>query len=260
MSIIETSGECALAFFRRDVCRYYGEVVALERDMPPIPRKLLTTTVNPSLFMMVEDYPHGRVAVVCGYEEAFARDCLAWLRGASAKYTLAAFDERVIGLARAENVVGPLRRSRSFVCTSVDGVPALSVAATKLTPADGDAFGRYPVVPSRTRPPLPRLFRDLVLNHGGEIMAIREGVEIVAWLSCMKELENIWDVDFIHVRPERRNCGLGTQVAAAYARDKLLAGDIPYYSGVANNEASERAALKAGFVCCRELFSAEVTE
>ena len=258
MSIVETKREGALAFFRRDMCLYYGEVIALARNMPPIPRKLFAAATNPGLFMVVEDYPHGRFATVCAYEETFIKECLAWLRGASGKYRLAAFDERVIGLARAEDAVGPLRRSRSFVCTSVDRVPALTVAAARLTPADRDAFGRYPVEPSGTRPPLPRLFQDLVLNHGGEILAIREGADIVAWLSCMKEFENIWDVDFIHVRRDMRNRGLGTQIAAAYARDKLLAGDIPYYSGAAN-EASERAALKAGFVCCRELLWAEVS-
>jgi len=258
MSIVETNKEGALAFFRRDVCRYFGEVVALARNMPPIPRKLFTAATNPSLFMMVEDYPHGRFAIICGHEDAFVRDCLAWLRGTSGNYRLAAFDERVIGLARAEHVVGPLDRSRSFVCALVDRALALTVAVTQLTPADQDAFGRYPVESSNTRPPLSRLFQYLVVDHGGEILAIRERAEIVAWLSCRKELENIWDVDFIHVRPELRNRGLGSQIAAAYARDKLLAGDIPYYS-VAANEASERAALKAGFVCCRELFWAEVT-
>jgi hypothetical protein len=258
MSIVETNKENALAFFRRNVYRYYGEVVALARNMPPIPRKLFASPIHPDLFMLVEDYPHGRCAIVCGYEEAFVRDCLAWLAGASGMYWLMAFDERVIGQARAEHAVGPVRSGRSFACTSLDRVPALTVVAAKLTLADRDAFGRYPVESSSSRPPLTVLFNYLVLNHGGEILAIREGEEIVAWLSCMKELEEMWDVDFIHVRADRRHRGLGTQIAAAYARDKLLAGDIPYYSGAAN-EASERAALNAGFVCCRETFSAEVT-
>ena len=156
MSIVETNKEGALALLRRDVWRYYAEVIALARNMPPVPRKLFAAATNPGLLMVVEDFPHGRFATVCEYEEAFVRDCLAWLRGASGKYRLAAFDERVIGLARADHVVGPLRRSRSFVCTSVDRVLALTVAAAKLTPADRDAFRRYPVEPSGTRPPLPQ--------------------------------------------------------------------------------------------------------
>jgi len=86
----------------------------------------------------------------------------------------------------------------------------------------------------------------------------KEKDEILGYLSCANEYENVWDVDFIHVREDRRRQGLGTQLGALYAREKLRQNQIPYYSG-ARDEASEQTAVKAGFVCCRELFFAQVS-
>jgi len=116
----------------------------------------------------------------------------------------------------------------------------------------------YPSPAGEHGPSADDLFRWLVVEGRGEILAVCEQGHIAGYLSCAPEYEHIWDLEFIHVRPERRGRGLATQLAVAYARRRLTAGQVPYWSSAAN-EASERTATTAGFTCCRELHAAEAT-
>ena len=54
---------------------------------------------------------------------------------------------------------------------------------------------------------------------------------------------------------------ISTEVAlrVAHARGRLDRGQMPYWSGAAN-EASERTAPRAGFACCKESFYAEAVK
>ncbi len=128
----------------------------------------------------------------------------------------------------------------------------------KLTPADAEAVARYLQEPEPHRPGLVNEFEILVVGGRGEIYAATEGDEIAGYLSCVPYFDTIWDVDFIHVRADRRRRGLGWQLAASYARDKLNRGQIPLYSNP-RGEASERTALRVGFECCREQWAARAT-
>jgi GNAT superfamily N-acetyltransferase len=254
--MIEISTETAVRFFKQDVPKYLGELIALEHNMPPVPRKLFGDAEVPGAIMVVMEFPHGASAAISGCNEEFAAECFAWLAESYGKCSLGVFDESLLGLPMIRDRIGPIRRVRSFICTTLDQVPLPSVPVEMLDASDKEPFERYPQEPSSGRPPLSKLFQWLVLDRRGEIFAIRRGTEILGYLSAMKEYENIWDVDFIHVRREERRRGLGTQLAAGYARETLSHGEVPYYSGAAN-EASDRAAISAGFACCRELFWSE---
>nr|WP_084110827.1 GNAT family N-acetyltransferase [Caldanaerobius fijiensis] len=106
------------------------------------------------------------------------------------------------------------------------------------------------------RPTLQQLFNIFVEEGEGEIYALIDNDEILGYLSCAPAYLNIWDVDFIYIKPHLRNKGLGTQIVRVYALDKLTQGKIPYYSN-ARDSVSARVAQKAGFICCREVYYVE---
>ena len=143
------------------------------------------------------------------------------------------------------------------MCTYLDRVPCITRPAVVLTEADRESFVNYGLADGAWSPRRADLFRSLVTEGGGEILAVKDGDEIVGYLSCNPEYENTWDVEYIHVKQGARRKGLGTILACSYARRRLTQGQVPYWSGAAN-EASEHTATKAGFSCCRELFHAEV--
>ena len=93
-------------------------------------------------------------------------------------------------------------------------------------------------------------FAEFVLTGKGEIFGyFDEEGNLLGYLSCCREIDNIWDVVYIYVLPQHRSHGIGTALAAQYLIAKSNQGQIPYYSGV-TNPASESAALKAGFKLC----------
>jgi len=259
MAIISVDNHTAADFLKRDVHRYLAELTALELNMPPFPRRVFADADKPSVLMLVQEYPDGVWVTVSGYNEKFLLECFDWWCSSFDKFILASVDERVFDVPEMKHIfeLGRIRRSRSFLCTSIDRVPAVVAAAGRRTEFDKEAFERYPQEPARHRPGLSQLFQLFVLEGHGEIFAVKEKGEILAYLSCASEYENVWDVDFIHVREDRRRQGLGAQLAALYARGRLKQSQIPYYSG-ARSETSQRTALKAGFLCCRELVFAEV--
>ena len=97
----------------------------------------------------------------------------------------------------------------------------------------------------------------LVVNGKGEIFGFTDDDGLAGYLACNWQIDNIWDVMFVHVLESRRNHGIGTQLASAYARHRLALGEIAYYSSPA--AASERVAEKAGFTRRRLLRSADVS-
>lgn len=255
--MITIGNTTAIRFLEREPLRYECELTALKANIPPIPRSLFADAAEPTCMMLVEEFPHGTSATICGYDESFLKDCAEWLQEKEAEFMLLALDERVLRSPHVAQwfTLDQPRCYRSFVCTSSERVSPTNVTAYKLTEADREAVARYPQEPEAHQHPLSAKFEMFVLKGAGDIYAIKDKDEIVAWLSCCRARDNIWDVDFIHVRHDRRRQGLGWQVAAMYARDKLAGGQIPFYSS-ARDEASERTALKAGFTCCRELWSA----
>jgi GNAT superfamily N-acetyltransferase len=255
--MINIDKRSAIEFLKRDIYRNLLELHALEQNIHPIMDRFFADAEAPSVVMLVAE----SWAILSGYHEVFLPECFDWLRNAFDKFTLLSVDKRVFDrpmIERHQLQFGKVGRRRSFVCTSMAQIPAITVDGCRLTESDKDAVERYPEKSSKSNPGLSQFFEWFVLDGRGEVFAIKENDEIVAYLSCGAAYENIWDVFFVHVREDRRKQGLGTQVTALYAREMLMQNKIPYYSS-AVNEASERTALKAGFVCCREMFSAEVS-
>jgi len=257
--MIPIERQAAVDLLRRDPYRYLGDLIALDLNMPPIPRTVFGDAEVPSAIAVVEEWPWGIGASASSFDVVFLGEFLDWLSERHEEFGLGSTDRRVLDYAsdRPDLEVGPVSCTRSFACASLERVPEMSPAC-KLTEDDAPAVEQYPAGHRNNGPELPTLFQWFVIEGKGEIYACKDGNEIVGFLSCAREWENIWDVDFIHLRDEARGRGLGTRLAATYARTLLTRGDIPYYSG-ARNEASERTATSAGFHCCRELFVADVS-
>lgn len=257
----------AAQLLERNRFRYYKELSRLRSKNPQFRRCLhvFADGSEPSVLMLVEETgslgfePDVWVSFT-GYDETFLKDCVSWLYAKYEKFRLATVDQRVILNPHLQKhfhlEVLPCRKD--FVCTSIDRVPYVTMTVTKLTETDRAAVERYPEEPDEHSAGFLTNFRTCVLEGHGEIFVIKEEKEILGYLaySYGDYGENTCGMYFIHVRQDRRNQGLGTQLAAAYAREKLLQGVIPFFEN-AVNEASERTALKAGFVCCREEYRAD---
>lgn len=256
--MVPVDNHSAVDLLKQDPYRYLGDLIGLDLNMPPIPRSAYGNAESPSVVLVVEEWPWGIAGLFSSYDEGFVSEGLDWLLVRHEKVRLESTDRRVLDYAAGRNDLegGPVSCTRSFLCTSLERVPDVS-SADKLLLDDAPAVERYPTGHRTNGPELPALFQWFVTQGRGEIYACKEAEEILGFLSCAREWQNIWDVDFIHVREEARGLGLGTKLAAAYARALLARGDIPYYSG-ARNEASERTAIRGGFHCCRELFSTEI--
>ena len=255
----EISTATAISFFRRDRYRYFGALATLSQNMPPIPRRLFADGDEPGAVMMVEEFPHGICAGISGSGSRFLAESIDWLRDSCEELLLSVEDKRIFHIRTLMQAFrgGPIGCVRSFVCTDLGRVPEMSGGIARLTWDDRSAMERYEYESSVQGPSLVQVFQWQVIDRGGVIYAVKDGDEIVAYLSCSREYENIWDLDFIHVQPSRRQRGLGTRLATSYARDRLMCGEVPYYSGVRDdNEASRRTALRAGFALCAERFSA----
>ena len=257
--MIPIERQAAVELLRQDPYTYLCDLIALDLNMPPIPRTVFGDAEPPTVIAVVEEWPWGIGASVGSFDGVFLSEFLDWLCERHEKFGLGSTDRRVIEYAsdRPDLDVGPISCTRSFACTSLDAAPDVEPASA-LIAADSDAAKRYPTGHRTNGPELGDLFQRFVIERNGGIYACKDGNEILGFLSCAREWENIWDVDFIHVRDEARGRGLGTRLAATYARTLLKRGDVPYYSG-ARNEASERTAVSAGFHCCRELFTADVS-
>lgn len=255
--MVPVTNATAAVVFQRDRYRYLAELLGLVADEPPVPRNAFADSDDdPRLVMYVEQYPWGPYVTVSAYDPEFARDCVGWWREQLGEFTLGSTDPRLFDdpALREAFALEPVRCYRSFVCTSLAAVPDVTGDARLLAEADRAMCARYP---EESRPHCPNLsgYLDMMVGDGqGEVLILVEEGDVIAYLACDPSHEEIWDVAFIHVREDRRGHRLGTRIAAEYARRMLTNGRIPYYSGV-TLEASARAALGAGFACCRELYS-----
>ena len=247
-----------VALLKQDPYRYLGDLISLDLNMPPIPRRVFGDAESPSVIMVLEEWPWGISASFSSYNKGFVSEGLDWLLEHHEKVSLRSTDRRVLEYASGcpDLEVGPVSCTRSFVCPSLERVSDVA-PAIKLTEKDRQAVERYPGGHRTNGPELGQLFQWFVLEAKGEIYACIENGEILGFLACAMEWGDIWDVDFIHVRDEARGRRLGARLAAMYARTLLARGDIPYYSG-ARNDASEGTATRAGFHCCRELFGMDI--
>jgi GNAT superfamily N-acetyltransferase len=101
------------------------------------------------------------------------------------------------------------------------------------------------------RPDFQTLFRiymsdDLNIIKKGTIYAVLEEEHIAAYLACYNTYQNIFNVDYVYVVPEKRGFNYGAELIKYYANDIIKKGYTPIY-GNAVNQFSMKAALKAGF-------------
>ena len=73
---------------------------------------------------------------------------------------------------------------------------------------------------------------------------------LASWIITSPLISQVWDVEFIYTCPDWCSRGYASTLANTYAIEILKRGKIPYYSAPAN-EASRRAASRAGFTVCR---------
>lgn len=261
----------AYQFLKRNSYLYFRELEMLENPSRDIPLQAFADASEPSAIMLAvakslqfmgPPRPNSMSVWLCGYEEGFWKATVLWLQDRCEWLILRCLDQRAVLspdlTCRFE--VETMPPVRSYVCTSLKNIPPITSPVTKLTVEDRAAVERYPdeYVPDSSETLLKNHFKRLVLRSKGDIFAVKEDDEILGYLACNRcYLKNTaWGLFRVHLRQESRKRGLGTQLAAAYAKDKLSLGEIPFYD-YARNEASERAALKAGFVCCRTEFRAE---
>lgn len=259
MSLTRIDDAAALRTLDTDPLRHLAEMIQLEQNRPPFPRQAFGDTADSSLLMLVTESPAGARAFVARHDVDFLDDCWVHLDSEfPGGFALSSPDGKVLGsgLARRRMVPESRRTVLCLACQEARSRANIDCHYRLLGPAEGDRFVDYPH-PSEDRPDPARLFQWIVRDGQGEIVVAETAGQIVGFLSCMHEIRDFWDIDFIHVRPDHRDRGVGTGLAAFYAQRRLGKGEIPYYSGPAN-EASRRTAEHAGFVVCRELVSAQI--
>jgi GNAT superfamily N-acetyltransferase len=249
----------AVSFLKKNVYRYLAEVESLDRNVPPVPKKVFGNAASPTAILVVEEFPHGVSASIPDFDEYFVRDSLRWLADSYAQFLLSSLDRRTFDVM--DRMGGfdhqPQRSRRSFVCSSLERTPARSANVSRLTRDDWPKVETYPEQRS-DQPGLAQFFQWFVQDGNGAVYGARSDGDLLGYLACTNDYEGIWDVQFVHVRPERRRQGVGLRLATAYARDTLGRGHVTYWSS-ADNEASERTAKSAGFECCRETYWAQVS-
>jgi GNAT superfamily N-acetyltransferase len=131
-----------------------------------------------------------------------------------------------------------------------------NVNIKKLSVEDEELSNKFHSSPKRGRPDFQTLFKlfvkDTSMCKGSTIYAVIENEKIVAYLSCFIFKDNIYNVDYVFVIPEKRGFGIGAELIKYYVEDIISIGGIPRY-GNAENEFSWNAAEKAGFIVIREI-------
>lgn len=79
--------------------------MALEHNMPPVPRNVLGNARHPGSLLWVVEYPHGMWATITRYQPAFLAECLQWLVTAFERFRVSSMDARVLW----KHTVGALR-------------------------------------------------------------------------------------------------------------------------------------------------------
>jgi len=257
--MISISNETAAGFLRRDLVKHLAEVIQLELNIPPLPTQAFADAEAPAVVMPVSEAPWGAGAFLSQHDDVFTMESVEYLSTLYGEFSLSSVDQAVSGAEAVTKVLGSVtvRCYPSLVCMSSDAAPPFSLRCRRLDCNDKDLFVHYPDERERAGESGSQFFERLVVGGEGEIFGIEEDGTLAGYLSCAKEIDHVWDVEFIHVLEDRRNRGLATELASAYAMERLGQGEIPYYSGPAN-QASERAAEKAGFTRCRTLLQAEL--
>lgn len=120
-----------------------------------------------------------------------------------------------------------------------------------LDSADRDSFIALSSEIIMNRPPLPVLFDVFVKKEQGFIFGAFDGDHIVGYLSFFQILPEVFDVDYIYVKPEKRALGVGKSLGNMYAKYARDRNHIAYWSN-AQNDASKLTALSCGFQFIRQ--------
>jgi len=257
--MISIANETAASFLRQDLLKHLAEVMQLELNMPPFPMSAFADAMHPTTVMLVWQMPYGVNAFISHHSEVFASESLDYLITLHGKFSLSSVDQRVFRTGSVSELVdaAAIGCIPCLACSSSDAAPILYPHCRQLNSHDRRLFEQYALERGGPGPSQSELFELFVERGKGEIFGIEDKGELSGYLSCFNAIDNVWDVEFVHVREDRRGRDTATQLASAYARARLARGEIAYYSGP-SGPASVRVAEKSGFIRCRELYCAEI--
>jgi ribosomal protein S18 acetylase RimI-like enzyme len=244
----------AIAYLRQDVLTNDDLILALERNMPSVPRDVWMAAQDDSTVvgvMMLQDFvafhPDGQLCVSLRVTLPAALPALLTCLAPASSYQF------VVPTSLREMLLAEVDEATSF-SESV----YLSIAANdlrlwdspgevrRLTIADKALTDRFPIMREH-EPPLSRLVAGAEEDPENAVVfgAIADG-EVAAYVRFGRETDNIWDAH-IWAREEYRRRGFGKAVLSHAGEYLLRRGVTPTYSVNAENIASLRTAQAAGF-------------
>jgi GNAT superfamily N-acetyltransferase len=233
----------AIAYLRQDVLANDDLILALERNIPPVPRHVWMAAQDDGTIvgvMMLQDFvpfhPDGQLCVSLRLTLAHALPALLRCLAPAARYqfvVLASLREMLLAeldeaTTFAERVYLSVTRNDLRLWDSPGEV-------RRLTTADKAMTDRFPIM------------REHVFG------AVFDG-EVVSYVQFERETDNLWDAH-IWTREEYRRRGFGKAVLSHAGEYLLRRGVTPTYSVNAANIASLRTAQAAGFHEVFRLFS-----
>jgi len=252
----------AIAYLRRDVLRNVAQLESLERNVPPVPRRVVTARAADGEILgvlIIEEFPHGKA----GKMSADAPEAVAALaRTAAAEsisYTLDVhMRNRVLREMPSTVSCVALSRAPSAAEEAVtmalrpEGVSPADCACEvrKLSLADKPLTDDFPP-PQEGEPGHPplSLFVQWAEKRPAESIvfgAVEDG-RVAAFVQFKRCIDNLWDVGMIRTAPEHRGRGLAKALLAHAAAHLLEECIVTIYEVRSGNVASVATAKAVGY-------------
>ena len=187
-------------------------------------------------FALVHQYPYGPCASFTGYDPAFFEQVLHRYPSLNLNISLPP------GQALRVEPMRGLTQNGSYEYFAYEGEPPTAPIDPRVRLLAKEEHELVRPIMQHDAP---------ILNDPEALIFVCfDAEQIVGYLSCSPEWEDVWDAGNVFTLPEHRGKGIGTALDYAYLKTMRERGFVPYGSGV-YNPASAAAARKAGFeLCC----------
>ncbi len=238
---------------------YFNEYKIIKQE-----EHILYTNDAEDSFAIVQQYPYGIFISLIHYDEQLLSEIINLFENQCNEISVSIQNEpeEKLNINEISKLLMPKKIYKSFAYDGIMLSCGLNNHVRLLNKNDECIVKAFPEEIRSNELQLTEAFSEFVLNDNGEIFAYFDNDNnMIGYLSCCPEIDNIWDVVYIYVLPKNRSAGIGQTLAAQYLLSKRQRDQIPYYSGV-TNPASEAAALKAGFFLCglRYYYSYEIAK